>query len=205
LDFIGSGVGTLRVSGGEALRDRVERILREHEEVARGLYSLAPDIARAAQAIQAALRGGGRVLLCGNGGSAADAQHIAAELVGRFARERGAWPALALNTNGAVLTALGNDYGFDKVFARQVEALGEKGDVLVALSTSGRSTNVLLACDAARSKGMYVLGLTGADGGELKSRCNLCLCVPSKSTPRVQEMHILIGHILCDLVEQALC
>ncbi len=184
---------------------RICDIIREHEDVLRELRRLATEIARAACLISSALKSGRKLLLCGNGGSAADAQHIAAELVGRFGRERMALAAVALNENSAVLTALGNDYGFAHVFARQVEALGERGDVLIALSTSGRSQNVLLACDAARNKGMYILGLTGEDGGDLKNRCDLCLCVPSRSTPRIQEMHILIGHILCELVEQALC
>jgi len=184
---------------------RVYDAIKEHEDVLGELRALALEILRAASLIAGALESGRKLLLCGNGGSSADAQHIAAELVGRFARERKALPAIALNENSAVLTALGNDYGFERVFARQVEALGESGDVLMAFSTSGKSQNVLLACEAARSKGLYVLGLTGREGGDLRDRCHLCLCVPSRNTARIQEMHILIGHILCELVERALC
>ena len=124
--------------------------------------------------------------------------------MGRFLRERRPLPALALHANTSVLTAIGNDYGFEEVFARQVAALGRPGDVLIAISTSGNSPNVLRAAEVAREKGMKVIGLTGAGGGRLKELCDLCLCVPSASTPRIQEMHILIGHIVCQVVEEAL-
>lgn len=180
-------------------------MLREHEELVRAADALVGEVARAAQLVASALRRGRKVLLCGNGGSAADAQHIAAELVGRFRRERRGLPAVALTADTSVVTALGNDYGFEEVFARQVDAAGQQGDVLVALSTSGNSRNVLRACEMARTKGLRVIGLTGADGGQLKSLCDICLCVSSRDTARVQEVHILLAHIICELVETALC
>jgi D-sedoheptulose 7-phosphate isomerase len=156
----------------------------------------------AAAAIAAALRAGRKVLACGNGGSAADAQHVAAELVGRFAGERRAWPALALTTDTSVLTAVANDYGFDRVFARQVEAHGQAGDVLIAISTSGASPNVLRAVETARARGMVTIGLTGRDGGELGRMVDVHLHVPSPSTPRVQEAHATLLHVLCELIER---
>lgn len=183
----------------------VTAVIDEHVALVGALRDLAPSVAQAAALVTEALAGGGKVLLCGNGGSAADAQHIAGELVGRFLKERRPLPALALHTNTSVLTALGNDYGFEEVFARQVAALGRPGDVLVVISTSGNSPNVLRAAEVAKERGMKVIGLTGAGGGKLKQLCDLCLCVPSASTPRIQEMHILIGHIICQLVEEALC
>jgi D-sedoheptulose 7-phosphate isomerase len=161
-------------------------------------------ILAAADALRAALRAGRKVLVCGNGGSAADAQHFAAELVGRFTRERRAWPALALTTDTSALTAIGNDYGFDRVFARQVEAHGRPGDVLVGISTSGGSPNVLAAVETARARGLVTIGLTGRDGGALGRAVNVHLNVPSQSTARIQEVHITLLHVLCDLVEQEL-
>jgi D-sedoheptulose 7-phosphate isomerase len=152
----------------------------------------------------AALRRGNKILLAGNGGSAADAQHIAAELVGRFWHERAALSALALTTDTSALTAIGNDYGFDRVFARQVEALGRKGDVFFGISTSGRSRNVLNALRECRAKGIVTVGLTGQSGGDMRSLCDLCVSVPSNETPRIQEGHITIGHIICSLVEHTL-
>jgi D-sedoheptulose 7-phosphate isomerase len=161
-------------------------------------------ISAAADALLAALRDGRKVLVCGNGGSAADAQHFAAELVGRFTRERRAWPVLALTTDTSALTAIGNDYGFDRVFARQVEAHGQPGDVLVGISTSGDSRNVFAAVEVARSRGLLTIGLTGRDGGALGRAVDVHLNVPSPSTARIQEVHITILHVLCDLVEQGL-
>jgi D-sedoheptulose 7-phosphate isomerase len=158
----------------------------------------------AAGALVAALRGGRAVLVCGNGGSAADAQHFAAELVGRFERERRAWPALALTTDTSVLTAIGNDYGFERVFARQVEAYGRAGDVLIGISTSGGSPDVLAAVETARARGLVTIGLTGRDGGALGGRVDVHLNVPSPSTARVQEAHATLLHVLCDLVEREL-
>jgi D-sedoheptulose 7-phosphate isomerase len=148
-----------------------------------------------------ALRSGHRAFLFGNGGSAADAQHIAAELVGRYLRERPGLPAVALTVNTSSLTAIANDYSYDAVFARQLEALGSAGDMAIGISTTGNSRNVLLAIDAAKRKGMISVGLTGQGGGQLRGLVDRCICVPSKETPRVQESHILIGHILCEIVE----
>jgi phosphoheptose isomerase len=165
---------------------------------------LAPIIASAAGALTECLDHGGQILLCGNGGSAADAQHIAAEFVGRFVRERRALPALALTTDSSILTAIGNDYGFEEVFARQIQALGRPGDVLIATSTSGNSPNVLAAVKAAKSKGMKTIGLAGRDGGVLGGVVDIPLVVRSLNTARVQECHIAIGHILCELVDERL-
>lgn len=152
----------------------------------------------------AALSRGNRLLLCGNGGSAADAQHWAGELVARFHYDRPGLPAIALTTDSSVLTAIGNDYGYDRVFARQVEALGAAGDVLYALSTSGRSPNVLAALRAARARGMATVGFTGAAGGEMPALCDLCLRVPAAATPLIQEGHEVAGHIICAMIERRL-
>lgn len=154
-----------------------------------------------AKEIKAALARGNKVLFCGNGGSAADSQHLAAEFVGRFQKERQGLPAIALTVDTSILTAVGNDYGYDKVFVRQVEALGREGDVLVGISTSGNSGNVVQAIELAKSKGMYCVGMTAAGGGKMATLCDQCLIVPAKVTARAQEMHILMGHILCELVE----
>jgi D-sedoheptulose 7-phosphate isomerase len=151
------------------------------------------------------LNAGGGLLVCGNGGSAADAQHIAAELTGRFLLERRPFRALPLHGNTSSLTAIGNDYGYDEVFAREVAAHGREGDVLLAISTSGNSRNILRAIDVAREKRITVIGLTGATGGKMIDVCDICIRVPSTSTPRIQECHILIGHTICELVERILC
>ena len=164
----------------------------------------APTIAALAGALVACLQAGGKVLLAGNGGSAADAQHLAAELVNRFLQERPALPALALTTDTSILTATANDRAFEEVFARQVEALGRPGDVLLLLSTSGRSPNLHRAVAAGRARRMTILALLGGDGGGLPPLCDLALVVPAACSPRVQEVHILIGHILCEAVEAAL-
>jgi D-sedoheptulose 7-phosphate isomerase len=159
---------------------------------------------RCAALIAEALRGGGRVLLCGNGGSAADATHLAAELVGRFYLERRPLAAISLSDNPSSLTCIANDYDFSEVFARQVRAFGRPGDVLLAISTSGGSPNVVEAARAARETGLAVVGLTGADGGELAELADLCLRAPSDDTPRIQECHMLVGHTVCELVEVSL-
>ena len=145
-----------------------------------------------------------KILICGNGGSAADSQHLAAEFVSRFLKERKALPALALNTNSSTVTAIGNDYGYDYVFSRQVEAFGVPGDVLWAISTSGNSKNVFKAVESARNNKIKVISMTGQSGGALKGLSDILLNVPSDHTPRIQECHILIGHIICELVENAL-
>jgi len=177
----------------------------EHVRVATALQALAPEVERVVDLVARSMSAGGALLVCGNGGSAADAQHIAAELTGRFFRDRRPLPALALHGNTSSLTAIGNDYGYDEVFAREVGAHGREGDVLLALSTSGNSRNVLRAIETAREKRMAVVGLTGADGGKMADLCDICLRVPSESTPRIQECHILIGHTICELLERILC
>ncbi len=149
-----------------------------------------------------ALRGGRKLLLAGNGGSAADAQHWAGELVSRFYYDRPGLPAIALTTDSSILTAIGNDYGYDYTFARQIEALGQAGDVFLAISTSGNSPNILRAAEAARARGVKVVGFTGEGGGKLAPLADLCFRVPSGETPRIQEGHEFIGHLLCALIEQ---
>lgn len=156
---------------------------------------------RISKVIKEAIADGNKVLLCGNGGSAADSQHLAAEFVGRFQKERQGLPAIALTVDTSILTAVGNDYGFDKVFVRQVEALANKGDVLIGISTSGNSGNVVQAVELAKQKGVYCVGMTAEGGGKLLQLCDECIAVPAKVTARAQEMHILIGHIICELVD----
>ncbi len=161
-------------------------------------------IASVSRLLVGALRHGNKVLLFGNGGSAADAQHIAAEFVGRFAFDRPALPALALSVNTSCVTAVGNDYGFDLVFSRQIEALARRGDVAIGISTSGNSPNVLRAMSAAKKIGLHTIAWTGCSGGKIKNAVDHCICVPSNETPRIQECHILIGHIISELVEQTI-
>jgi D-sedoheptulose 7-phosphate isomerase len=161
-------------------------------------------VARVAEVLVDAFQKGNKVLLFGNGGSAADAQHIAAEFVGRFAFDRPALPALALNANTSCITAIGNDYGFDLVFSRQLEALARSGDVAVGISTSGQSPNIIRAMSTATKMGIHTVGLTGSGGRGLKDVVEHCICVPSTETPRIQECHILIGHVISELVEQTI-
>lgn len=167
-------------------------------------YRLSEKIAWLATRITTVLATGGKVLLCGNGGSAADAQHIAAELVGRFRHDRDSWPAIALTTNSSVLTSLGNDYSFEQIFARQIAALGQRDDILLAISTSGRSKNVLLAAETARAGGLFVVALTGTRPSPLANVAHLCLNIPAEDTALVQQAHMAIMHIMCDLVEESL-
>lgn len=155
-----------------------------------------------AERCKEALKSGNKVLFCGNGGSAADAQHLAAELIGRFQKERRSLASVALTTDTSILTAVANDYGYDEVFARQVEGLGRSGDVLIGISTSGNSANVVKAALKARDTGMHTIALTGEGGGKLKDICDITFAVPSKVTARIQEMHIMVGHIICELVEE---
>jgi D-sedoheptulose 7-phosphate isomerase len=184
--------------------DRIKAIWQEHLEVASSLHTLAPEVSSAVDLIYSSLNAGGQLLIAGNGGSAADAQHIAAELTGRFFLERRPFRALALHANTSSLTAVGNDYGYDQVFARELSAHSRPGDVLLAISTSGNSPNILRAIEAARQNKVAVIGMTGGTGGKMREACDLCLCVPTKSTPRVQEMHITIGHAICELLEERL-
>jgi len=159
-------------------------------------------INKVVEEIVVAFRNGNRVYFCGNGGSAADAQHLAAEFSGRFYKDRKALPAEALHCNTSYLTAVGNDYGFDVVYSRIIEGIGEKGDVLVGLSTSGNSANIVKAFEAAKEKEMITIGLTGLTGGAMKSTSDYLINIPSTDTPRIQESHIMVGHIICQLVEE---
>ena len=186
------------------MRELVKSTLEEHRQVVEKMAALAGEIASAGELCGNALAKGQRIYLCGNGGSAADAQHIAAELIGRFVHDRRALPAIALTTDTSALTAIGNDYGYDEVFSRQVEGLCREGDVLIAISTSGNSDNVLNAVDAAHRAGASVIGLSGKSGGALDAKCDVSLVVPSDITARIQEMHIVIGHLICALVEEHL-
>ncbi len=184
------------------MTDRISTIVADSIETKRRFFDAHRNsVAQAAEVISAALKSRGKLLIFGNGGSAADAQHIAGELVNRFLQERKALPAIALSTDGGVLTCIANDTGFENVFARQIEALGRAGDVCVAISTSGKSENIVVACAQARSQGIRVIGLLGRDGGKVAPLCDLALVVPSDDTQRIQETHNLIGHILCELIE----
>lgn len=183
----------------------IQKELQGHlETIRKVIETMQPDIKAAAEAMVETLRRGNKILLCGNGGSAADAQHIAAELTGRYKTERKALPGIALTTDTSALTAIGNDYGYDTVFSRQVEALANEGDLLVGISTSGNSQNVLNAFESAKAKGCKTLAMTGRDGGKMKGAADWNLIVPSNDTPRIQEMHILIGHTLCQAVDDTL-
>lgn len=166
--------------------------------------TLSGDILEAANRIKSRLEKGGKLILMGNGGSAADSQHIAAELVGRFKKERRAMPAIALTVDTSSLTALGNDYGFDTIFERQIEALARENDAVVGISTSGNSENVVRALKKANSLGAETIGLVGNNGGKIKEVANLSIVVPSNDTARIQEVHITIGHIICELIEEDL-
>ena len=191
--------------------DLIARVAKHFEDSAQtkldAVDTMAAPIAGAIEAMTSCLINGGKILACGNGGSAADAQHLAAELVGRFERERPELAAIALTTDSSILTAVANDYGYDEVFARQVRALGQTGDVLVAISTSGDSPNVLAAARAAQSRSMPVIALTGKGGGKLGALMgagDVHLCVPHERTMRIQEVHLLIVHCLCDGIDAAL-
>ena len=184
--------------------DRIKKIWAEHLEVAKTLPHLADAVSSAVEMIYSSLAAGGQLLICGNGGSAADAQHLAAELTGRFLLERQPFRALALHVNTSSLTAIGNDYGYEFVFARELSAHARPGDVFLAITTSGNSLNILRAIEAARKSKVTVIGLTGESGGMMRAACDLCLCIPSKSTARIQEMHITIGHAICELLEERL-
>ena len=185
--------------------NEIRKQLQDHRALIELLeQDMAPMIAEMGSLISAALTNGNKLLVMGNGGSAADSQHFVAEIVGRFKMERKALPAVALSTDTSILTAIGNDYGFDSIFSRQVEALAAPGDIVVGLSTSGNSPNVLKALNAARELGCRTIGLLGKDGGSIKAACDLALVVPSTDTPRIQEGHITIIHIVCDLVEKKL-
>lgn len=190
-----------RVEAAGIARARLEASARLTRELA---ASAVGEIVAATEMIVDALRAGHKLLICGNGGSAADAQHIAAEFVSRYLLERRALPAIALTTDTSILTAIGNDYSFDRIFSRQVEALGSVGDVLIGISTSGNSTDVVLAAETALSHGIRTIGFTGQAGGRLATIADVCLRMPSTETPRVQEGHIAVAHVICELAEAAL-
>ena len=166
--------------------------------------SLIATVSKVVEILIDAFRAGNKLILFGNGGSAADAQHVAAEFVGRFAFDRPPLPALALSVNTSCVTAIGNDYGFDLVFSRQIEALARRGDVAIGISTSGKSPNVIQGVAAAKKMGLHTVGLTGSNGGALAEAADFCICAPSNETPRIQECHILIGHIISELVESTI-
>lgn len=182
-------------------RQRIE----EHLAVINSLKQQESLLENIAEQMTAAILSGHKVLWCGNGGSAADSQHLAAELMGRFRRERRALASIALTTDTSVLTAVGNDYGYEKVFQRQIEALCEKGDIVVGISTSGSSKNVCAALQTARELGAFTVAFTGQGGGSLTSIADAAVCVPSKDTARIQEAHMLCGHIICDWIESRVC
>ena len=179
--------------------------LEQHLQVVRALGSSLPLLEETARRMCASLRDGGKVLWFGNGGSAADCQHLAAELVGRFRRERRGLASIALTTDSSALTAIGNDYGFERIFSRQIEALCAPGDVAVGISTSGNSANVCCALVKARELGAYTFAMTGSSGGKVLDLAEACLRIDSNNTARIQEAHILAGHMLCDAIEDALC
>jgi len=179
-----------------------QSVLREHIEVIASLESLEMEIGEAAKMMVACLQCRGKILIMGNGGSAADAQHIAAELVVRYQKDRVALPAIALTTDSSILTATGNDLSFEQLFSRQVEALAQTGDLVIGISTSGNSRNVVLALQAAKDRGAETIGLTGESGGEVGKIADRAISVPSKTTARIQEAHILIGHYWCQYIEE---
>jgi D-sedoheptulose 7-phosphate isomerase len=188
------------------MRDRIKDILLESIQVKEELlHTKIGEILELAELMIEALKKNGKVILFGNGGSASDAQHIAAELVGRFKKERAALAAIALTTNTSILTSIANDYGYDIVFARQIEALAQKNDIAVGISTSGKAKNVAAGIKQAKKMGLKTVAFTGADGGELAKLADISLIVPSSVTARIQEAHITIGHILCELIEESFC
>jgi len=187
----------------ELIKSRLQESARLKEEILDNIETV-KIIAKIAEVIIQAYRKGKKVILFGNGGSASDAQHIAAELVGKYYLERAPLPAIALTVNTSSLTAIGNDYSFAQVFVKQLEALGEAGDVAIGISTSGNSENVLKALKAAKEKGLITIGFTGKKGGRLKDLVDYCLHIPSDDTPRIQEGHITVGHIICEIVEREL-
>jgi len=181
--------------------ENLSAALTEHQNVMSKLNALLPQIAAVADEMRACLKRGGKILLMGNGGSAADSQHIAAEIVGRFKKERRGLPSIALTTDTSILTSVGNDYGFEFIFSRQVEALCTPLDLVIGLTTSGNSPNVVRAIETAKEIGATTVGMTGGTGGKLAALCDFCLIMPSSDTPRIQEAHIFVGHSLCELLE----
>ena len=185
------------------IQDEVSKTMAVMELLRKDTH-LIEDVEAIAQACSSALRAGNKILFAGNGGSAADAQHLAGELVSRFNFDRPGLASFALTTDTSVLTAIGNDYGYEKLFARQLNAVGKSGDIFFAISTSGRSPNILLALEEARTKGLITVGFTGKTGGEMGPLCDYCICIPVAETPKIQEGHIVLGHIICGLIEREL-
>ena len=188
------------------MKDRMSSHIQRSIDAKSAILNDAEFLAQVEQAAELcadALRNGKKILFAGNGGSASDAQHLSAELVGRYKFDRASLAAIALTTDTSALTAIGNDYGYDEVFSRQVSGLGQEGDVLVAISTSGNSANILKACDVAEEKGLKIIGMSGAKG-KLKEQSDICLAVPAPETATIQEAHIMLGHIICDGIEQLL-
>lgn len=186
------------------MKTTFQRNLDDHVELFSRLGMLSECVSEAASLIVSSLFGGHKLMICGNGGSAADSQHIAAEMTGRFIKDRKPLAAMALSTDSSALTCIANDYSFDDVFARQLSGLGRQGDCLLAISTSGNSKNIIRAVETARSIGIKTIGLLGTDGGVIQSMCDISIVVPSHTTARIQEAHILIGHTLCGMVEESL-
>jgi D-sedoheptulose 7-phosphate isomerase len=186
----------------ERIKDIIHHSIRVKQDVLENA-KLIKTVDKIIDALVKAFKNERRVYFCGNGGSAADAQHLAAEFTGRFYKNRLALPAEALHCNTSYLTAVANDYGYDHIYSRLIEGIGQRGDVLIGLSTSGNSPNILNACSTAKEKGMVVVGFTGDGGGKMAEYCDHLIDVPSMDTPRIQESHILIGHIICELVEEA--
>jgi D-sedoheptulose 7-phosphate isomerase len=186
------------------IQDVLNRSTSEHLSLVSSIAEFTPNISKITLTIVRAFSRGNKLLIFGNGGSAADAQHIAAELVGRFITERDALPAIALTTDSSILTSVGNDYGYEHVFSRQVEAIAKPGDVVVGISTSGNSANVLKALVAAQQLNCHTVGLLGKDGGKIKEIADASIIIPSSNTARIQEMHILIGHLLCEAIDYAI-
>ena len=184
------------------MKNTIKSEFNAHIKVANALHNLTDDVANSAELCISCLRDGGKILIFGNGGSAADAQHIAAELVGRYKTDRKGLSAIALTTDTSTLTSIGNDFGYIHVFDRQVEALANKGDVVIGISTSGKSHNVISALRIASKLNCRTIGLSGQDGGEMNKICNINIVAPSIDTPRIQEMHIIIGHTICHLIDQ---
>ena len=182
--------------------DYIEKIFLESSQLVKNSSYLSADIIECVNIIIKSLKQGKKIVIFGNGGSAADAQHIAAELIGRYGFDRPSLPSLALTTDTSNITAIGNDYGYDRVFSRQLEGMGQDGDIFIGISTSGNSQNIINAFKVAKTKGITTVALTGKDGGEMRRLADISLVVPSDSTPRIQESNILIGHILCDIIEK---
>ncbi|MDB4598718.1 D-sedoheptulose 7-phosphate isomerase [Candidatus Pseudothioglobus singularis] len=184
------------------MRDIIKSEFNAHIKVANSIHNLTDAVAISAQLCIDCLRNGGKILLFGNGGSAADAQHIAAELVGRYKTDRKGLSAIALTTDTSSLTSIGNDFGYKQIFNRQVESLAKKGDIVIGISTSGKSDNVISALKLASKLNCHTIGFSGQDGGKMNKICNINLVAPSDDTPRIQEMHILIGHTICHIIDQ---